>query len=187
MKQIIINKNVLYLLLLGGTIGPVLDGIHVYSETLAYRTPAVLRTAIWVFPLFASSAVGIGLSYVLFDQLFQRKKITLSYPFVASGLVVFMIIYFISGFWNTDTQTKTLTLALLSVVFWWIWDRSWPGAFLALNTAVVGCVVEVLIASTGGFYYLKPDISTIPYWLFFLYIPASISVGNLSRKLYQNH
>ncbi len=172
-----------FLFSLGFFVGPVLDGIHVYSDTLAYRTPAVLRTAGWVFPLFGAAALGISLHYLLMDRILKRKRRRLTSAAVGAGLAYFVVAYLISGFWSVDSVTKSAVLAAMGGGALLLWDRTWQGLVEAVQVAATGCLVESLISSTGGFHYLAPDFLRIPYWLFFLYIPAAVAVGNLARKL----
>ena len=54
---------------------------------------------------------------------------------------------------------------------------------LALATAAVGVGVEATLASRGVFSYVAPDAGRVASWLPWLYVAASVAVGNLARYL----
>ena len=66
---------------------------------------------------------------------------------------------------------------------WYVSDKTWQGFVLAILTAIVGTGFEMVLTTTGHFYYTQPHILGVPVWLPLLYICASIAVGNLGRKL----
>lgn len=71
------------------------------------------------------------------------------------------------------------------VTVWYFFNKSLFGLFLAVLVGFIGSIVEILIAETGHFYYNVKHFHGIPYWLPFLYMTASVAVGNLGKKLYE--
>lgn len=171
------------LFLIGALLGAICDGFHTHSGTTFYPEPLILKMAWWVPVLFGSAALTIGLTHVLGDRLLKRPNKNVSWPSVITGLLLFIALYYISGFLRTDWQTKLLVLGIGNSILWLLYDRTWQGSFLALGTALVGCYVEIYLSQQGLFSYTHPHIWGIPYWLPFLYVGASVTVGNLARKI----
>lgn len=166
--------------------GPVLDGIHTHSGTLAYPHPVFFKMAWWVPPLFGSAALSL-VSFVMFaDRWLKRPVRRLSMFDVVLGFLVFVLVYFASGFWQAESIVKTILFTGVGVLFWWILDRTWQGAFEIVLIVFTGCVVESVLTQLGLFYYLAPDVFGIPYWLAPLYIVAAIAVSGLARARIQN-
>lgn len=94
-----------------------------------------------------------------------------------------MFMYFASGFLVVSEKIKIVALAIMAFTVWYLFDKSLSGLILAFIVGICGSLVEIMIISTGHFYYNNPDFHGVPYWLPLLYIAASVSVGNLGRKL----
>jgi len=65
---------ILYLFLLGATLGTALDAFHVYSGVERYPAPVFLGVAWWVPLLFGGAAVAIGCSHVKIDPLLGQRR-----------------------------------------------------------------------------------------------------------------
>lgn len=72
------------------------------------------------------------------------------------------------------------------MLVWVACDRSRAGLLLAIGTAIVGCFVEVALTSLDAFHYVHPDAGPIASWLPWIYVTASVAVGNLGRFLSDN-
>jgi hypothetical protein len=100
---------------------------------------------------------------------------------VMAGLLIFGILYFASGF--LPVSLKFYFILGGALLIWLLFDRSWQGALLGLGTGLAGSCVEITLTHFDYFHYTSPDRWGIPYWLPFLYVGASVAVGNLGRKL----
>lgn len=169
--------------ILGAILGPIGDGFHTHSQTLYYPEVLFLKMAWWVPFLFGSATVFIAHSHLTFDRLLKRPQKKLSWTTVVIGLASFMFLYFCSGFLKIETIPMVVFLAIGSSMVYLTMDRTWQGAIYCVLTALIGSLVEVAISGFDLFYYYEPDILGIPYWLPFLYIAASVAVGNFARKL----
>lgn len=176
--------KLILLFLIGATLGPLCDLFHVLSKTSGYPFPRFYGLAFWVPILFGSATVVLALSHVLSDKIFKRPKRELSKRQIVMGLLTFMFIYYASGFLMVSEVLKLIILGFIAFTTWCLFDRTLYGLILAIITAFFGCLVEILIIRTGHFYYNIHDVFRIPYWLPFLYMTASVAVGNLGRKLY---
>src|SRR2546427_3107327 len=68
------GRAILWLFLLGATLGTALDAFHVYSHVEQYTKPAFFWVAWWVPFLFGSAAVAIGYSHPLVDPLIHNIR-----------------------------------------------------------------------------------------------------------------
>lgn len=176
--------TILFLFLAGGILGAVFDGFHTHSGTTYYPHIWIFMMAWWVPLLFGSAGVSVGLSHLHLDLHLKRKPYTGTWLQVTVGILAFGAIYFASGFLPASNLEKFVVLGLASVGLWYVFDRTWQGFLQAIPTALVGCTIEILLIHFGKFYYNNPDFLGIPAWLPFLYLSASVSVGNLARKLH---
>lgn len=171
--------------MLGFFLGPLADLFHNLSETSYYPHPFFLGLAFFVPFLFGSATVLVGLSHVFIDQILSRH-ISLTWTQVVLGLVGFLGIYAVSGYFRLGPSFLLyLLLGSIAIVIWYFLDQTAVGLFLALLTAIGGCAVEITLGLVGQFHYNAPDLWGIPLWLPFLYMVASVAVGNLARKMYE--
>lgn len=177
------GRAALVLLLLGATVGPALDGIHVRTDTLVYPTPDFLRMEWWVPPLFAAAGLAIGLARPLWERMLDRRTATPPAWVVALAMAIFIASYALSGLLPWAWSSVALVLAVLAAVTWAVCDRSGLGVFLAGSTALLGTSVEIMLVREDLFAYVRPDIAGVPGWLPWLYVTAAIAVGNLGKYL----
>lgn len=177
-----------FLFIFGGIVGATFDGFHTHSFTDAYYHPQFLKTEWWVPPLFGAATLGIALSHLDFDRRFQRDVAPRPWNEIAAGLVLFTLQYFASGFMKVDPVLRTAFQAAFAFGLWLAFEGTFTGLLLAFATALVGCVVEIVLIVSGKFHYVLGDIGAnvmgIPLWLPFLYVSGSVTVGNLARKMF---
>jgi hypothetical protein len=66
---------------------------------------------------------------------------------------------------------------------WIVLDGTVVGLGLAIATAASGVLVEATLVSLGVFTYVAPDAGRVASWLPWLYVAASVAVGNFARWL----
>jgi hypothetical protein len=176
------GRAILWLFLLGATLGTALDAFHVYSYVEQYARPAFFGVAWWVPLLFGSAAVAIGYSHPLVDPLIHNllrpRRLTTSIV----ELTWLLLAYLIAAS-PISSLAKTALLILIYFNFWLLTGRGWQNLLLSLVTAITGTLVEMTLVAAGAFSYLQPDILGVPYWLPFMYACASLAVGDLGRSL----
>jgi hypothetical protein len=180
-------RLIFLLFVIGAVMGPVYDGFHTFSATLVYTTPWVLRMAWWVPLLLGLATALIGVSHLDFDRRFPH---TPPYPLtgqhVVLGIVLFGAQYFMSGFLKLPTGQQALLQAVVSAQIWYLFDRSRPGACLAVLTGIIGMLSEATLIRWGLFHYSRPDVLGVPFWLPFIYTSASVAVGNVACVMQKN-
>ncbi len=175
-------RVILWLFLLGATLGTALDAFHVYSYVEQYTRPSFFGVAWWVPFLFGSAAVAIGYSHPLVDPLVHniRPPRRISTSIAELGWLVLAYLVAASPL---GSIAKTGLLTLIYFNFWLLVGRGWQNLLLSLVTAITGTLVEMVLVAAGAFYYLQPDILGVPYWLPWIYACASLAVGDLGRYL----
>ena len=188
--------RILVLLLFGALVGPAADYMHVASGATFYPPRALIGEIslfgwmpLWVPALFAAATVLIGLSVPASDSLFGGRRShpgARSWLGVVSGVVVFLGIYAASAFLPFATGGwRDIVVALAALSYWAIWEGTWPGLVLGAGTALAGTLVEMALVQAGVFAYgsQHANFFGVASWLPWLYLAASVAVGNLGRRL----
>jgi hypothetical protein len=167
-------------------LGTLLGEAHVASGTIVYTHPTILGLAWWVPLLYATAGLGIGLSHPSIDARVARPQREITPENVLFGLVGLAVVWVSSGYLPMKDAVRSLVLGPLALGVWFVCDRTRYGLVLALATAIVGCLVELTLLSLGAFRYAHPDAGPIASWLPWIYVTASVAVGNLGRFIGDN-
>ncbi len=176
-------RAALILALLGATLGPVLDYAHVVTGAIRYPAPVTFLPW-WVPLLYAGAAVVIGLSHPVVDARIRRRPLPpLTRGRLAAGFAGFCAVWFASGALPLGSAAVAAILAAASLALWGWLDRTWQGLVQAAGTAAGGVAVEVVLSRDGLFSHTHPDVLGVALWLPFIYVAASVGVGNVGRWL----
>jgi hypothetical protein len=169
--------------LLGASVGSLLDGIHTHSGMTEYSAPWIWMMAPWTPPLFGAAAVAIAGVHASCDRLDLRASAVPSWRSTIVGIVVFAIAYFASGYLPAGNGVKTIVLVAIFAGCVLAFDRSRQGLALACITAAGGVIVEHALTVAGAFRHLYQDLWLVPVWLPALYLVASVTIGNIGRRI----
>lgn len=169
------------LLLLGATLGPLLDALHTHSGTTRYASPGWLQSAWWCPLLFGGAALSLGLGRPIAFRVFRVADAQPSPRKLGVAIAVFIVTYVLSAF--LPIAAKLPTLAILLAVAWWAFDRTALGAGLAVLAGAGGWAVEWTLVRQGLFFHSETELDGIAAWLPFLYAIASIPVGQIGARL----
>ncbi len=175
------GRKLLWIFLLGASLGTALDAFHVFTHVERYASPTLLGVAWWVPLLFGCAAVAISYSHPLLDPLLHHRRFR---PLFSSllGLAWLPLAYLISASFF-DTLTKTALILLIYFNFWLLAGSDWQNLVFSLVTAITGTLIEMILVAAGAFAYLHPDMLGVPYWLPGIYACASLALGDLGRSL----
>ena len=175
------GRKLLWIFLLGASLGTALDAFHVFTHVERYASPTLLGVAWWVPLLFGCAAVAISYSHPLLDPLLHHRRFR---PLFSSllGLAWLPLAYLISASFF-DTLTKTALILLVYFNFWLLVGSDWQNLVFSLVTAITGTLIEMILVAAGAFAYLHPDMLGVPYWLPGIYACASLALGDLGRSL----
>ena len=177
------GRTSLVLLIIGATVGPVLDGLHTFSGVTHYATPQFLKSVWWCPPLFAGAALAIGLGRLLTEKLFRVPLVDPGARTLGVSMSAFVIAYALSGFLPAPEWVKALLMLALAVVVFLKFDRSPVAALGALSAGLGGWVVEHTLVGQGLFFHHETMLDGIPLWLPPLYFLAAFSIGHLARRV----
>ncbi len=180
------------LFFLGAAVGTGGDLFHLFSGTLDY--PAVHPRAFWGSPhwvplIFGSATLLIGVSHPRFDSLLgarRPKPGERSWLACVGGIGWFLAMYAASGYLPLPTGgSRDIVLAGGAAAAWAVLDRSFAGLVQAAMTAAFGVLFEMLLIGLGAFAYhpANANFHTVPTWLPWLYVCASVTAGNFGRRL----
>ncbi len=175
-------RAALLLALVGASLGPLLDYLHVVTGAIRYPPP-VRFVPWWVPLLYASAAVAIGLGHAAADRRFDRTHLGLTGPRLAAGFAIFCAVWFASGALPFGSEAVAAVLAAVSLASWRWLDGSLFGLGQAALTALAGCAVELTLSRAGLFAHTHQDVLGLAWWLPWIYVAASVGVGNVGRWL----
>jgi hypothetical protein len=175
---------VVVLALLGATFGTLFDYAHVRTGAIVYPGPPVFGVPWWVPLLYTGAALSIGLSTPIADGLLGRRARFPDTPArLGAGFVGLCAVWFASGALPLGSAVVAGILAAASLGMWWGLDRTWQGLAEAAATAVGGCAVEVTLSRAGLFQHTHQDMLGLAWWLPWIYVAASVGLGNVGRRL----
>lgn len=177
------GRAALVLLLVGGTVGPVLDGLHTFSGVTWYATPQLLRSVWWCPPLFAGAALSIGLGRLVTEKLLGVPLEDPGALKASLSMISFVAGYALSGFFPASEPAKATILLVWAVLVFVRLDPSRAAALGALGAGLGGWVVEHTLVGQGLFFHRETMLDGIPLWLPPLYFLAALAIGHLARRL----
>jgi hypothetical protein len=173
--------RIVVLFVSGGVLGFLGDRMHWAGGVLAYRDPFLWGQALWVPVLFGGSSLAVAFGHAALRSLWRGPAAP--EPIVdVKKLLVAMGTFFAA--WGTsafvpaqsfghDAALLVAFVVLSLAVTAYLGFFSVRFAVYAASTAVVGCLVETAISSTGAFFYARPSFGIIPLWLPGLYLFAA--------------
>lgn len=156
---------------LGGAGGVVLDHIHVTFGVLYYPQPWFWEQAWWVGPLFAAATIVILTVAGVFARQAEHT--------VGASAAWFVAAYWASGQWHAHP----IGLSIAYLVFFALRTTHRPTLMFAGLLAVCGVGFEIMLSSTGAFYYFHPDFAGVPMWLGGLYLHGAPFALAVAAKL----
>ncbi len=146
---------------------------------LAYPSPIFWSQAWWVPLLFAGATITVVRGAALFGRPGEGPPAA---RVLASDLLSFCLAYALTSFTH---DVPNVTLAML--VLWWIArvlrGESRSVILYSLTLALLGTLFEVMLSSTGAFYYQHPDFLGVPRWLPGIYLHAAPLALRIARRM----
>ena len=175
-------SRLLALAAFGGVVITFFDGFHTHSGTTRYAT-TVLCEAAWWAPLPFALGMGVGgPAYVLGYRALGGRRPPAAWPALGAAFAAYGALYAFSGYYAGSNAAKLAALAAAAVLLHAWLDRTLAGASMALVTAIVGPLVEVVLVHAGVFTHLKADVLGVPVWLPALYACSAVVIGQGARR-----
>jgi len=139
----------------------------------------------WVLPACGMTAALVGLLYPFLDH---RLEEPLKYQGEWSGVMrcvaVFVGINHASAKLDfANNLHMSLTLAVMSIGLWWLFDRSKSGFGLGVGIAVLATFLTQFLVYQGIYKYSKADFMFMRSWLPCIFFSGGVTVGNIGRQL----
>ncbi|KAJ1538813.1 Insulin-induced protein 2 protein [Cladochytrium tenue] len=84
--------------------------------------------------------------------------------------------------WTSSVQVS-LTLALLAIGLWFLFDRTWHGFVISSVFAVVGTWIGFLLVSHGAYRWTQADFFGMRSWLPCILYSSCVCFGSIGRQL----
>ncbi|KAI9354869.1 insulin-induced protein family, partial [Zopfochytrium polystomum] len=84
--------------------------------------------------------------------------------------------------WTSSVQVS-LTLALLAVGLWFLFDRTWHGFVISAVFATVGTWIGFLLVSNGAYRWTQADFFGMRSWLPCILYSSCVCFGSIGRQL----
>ncbi|KAF9380719.1 Insulin-induced protein 1 protein [Mortierella sp. AD011] len=144
-------------------------------------------TASWLPPTCGLSAVLIGTLYPLVDNLRQERCVGRNTCDMSSVIRCFGgfigVNYAASKLpWTSGMQT-TITLAMISIVLWFWFDRTFHGFLISLTVALVGTMVAYILVLNGWYSFTRADFFGVGLWIPCILYSSSVCFGSIGRQL----
>lgn len=176
-------KSSVILLLVGATIGTLLDGAHTHTNTIQYASPVFWLAAWWTPLVFANGSLMTGLSRPLAEKIWHKAFLKPSWREVIACNGLFYLAYILSGYLPWSVVVKTGVLIFIWILMWVVFDRTFLGLGLSVLTAVIGPLFERGLVELELFWYVEPNFFGVTSWLPVLYAIAALGSGKLGLAL----
>ncbi|HRI67768.1 MAG TPA: hypothetical protein PK156_26205 [Polyangium sp.] len=173
-----LQRPILTLILIGATVGVLLDGVHSHFGATSYTNPVFAKTAWWAPLLFAGAYVG-GIA----RPLLSDKPLLPSWK-PAVGMGLFVAAYFVTVA-PLDVSTRVALLIGMFVTGYHFCDPSRACLIVSAIAAFSGPFVEINLIQAGLFVHHEAHFAGVPYWLPVLYMNAGVGLGTLALWLVQ--
>ena len=180
-------RTILILFLFGAILGNAFNSMHAFSGAIPVTTVHSKPLVDWSsYLLFGFAGVSIGFLTLLFDRIFRKESQHTGPSNAISAMIMLGFFYFISAcIFLSDTLiffilTAGLILAML------LYDRHGLAFLAALIVAVIGTTAEIVQVNFHSYYYARPQIWGVTWWLPLLYGIASVTTGQLARAVHYN-
>lgn len=178
------HRIILAAAFVGLVLGPVLDQIHVRSDTLAYAEPWRFGQAWWVAPQFAVAfaLIAVG-SLAILERGRSAPPPRSTGAYVAWCVAAFVAAYAVTGIGHAHEWLVVSTLAGVLLLRLAI-ERPDRRAYVAIAALVLGgTAYEATLSSLPGtFDYAVASLGSVPAWLPLLYAHGGLAVVALLRR-----
>ncbi|KAJ3095819.1 Insulin-induced protein 2 protein [Phlyctochytrium planicorne] len=163
---------------------------HLQKEHNITRYPSnvtqLFSTASWVPLCCGFSGCLVGTAYPLMDHVLLRRphKVRREWSSVIRCCGGFIGVNYAASKlpWTSSVQVS-ITLALLAVGLWFLFDRTWHGFIISAVFAIVGTWVVYMLVKHGAYSITKPDFFGVRSWFPCILYSSSICFGSIGRQL----
>ncbi|CAG8650544.1 10907_t:CDS:2, partial [Ambispora gerdemannii] len=182
------SLRILILFLLGSLTSFIIDHLLTENHITQYPKDIVklVNTAAWIPPTCGFSAVLVGSLFPLVDYWFLKKpqEFQREWSNVMRCLGGFIGVAYAATKlpWNSNSQVS-LTLALISVVLWFLFDRTFHGFVMSVLFSSIGTVFMYVFVSYGVYSFTEADFFGVRSWIPCILYASCVCFGTVGRQL----
>ncbi|CAB4485849.1 unnamed protein product [Rhizophagus irregularis] len=178
----------LTLFLLGSLTSFVIDHLLTQNHITEYPKdiPKLIDTAAWIPPTCGASAVLVGSLFPFADYWFMRKpqEFQREWSNVMRCMGGFIGVAYAATklSWNSNYQVSC-TLALISIVLWFLFDRTSHGFMMSTLFSSIGTGVMYMLVSNGIYSFTHADFFGVRSWIPCILYSSCVCFGTIGRQL----
>lgn len=146
-----------------------------------------LSTGLWVPTVCGSSAILIGSMYPIADQLLLGHLHVTdenNWANITRFLVLFLGMTYATTKLPFDDHVQfSLAFAAMSVLMWYIFDRTWHGFALGLVVAAGGTIAAGLLTMSGAVSFSRADFFGLRSWVPVVFFLSGVCFGAMGRQI----
>jgi hypothetical protein len=174
-------RTILILFVFGALVGNGFNSLHAYSGTLPITPIHISPLLDWSsYLLFGFAGVSIGLLTLLFDKV-RNHKPAVTWAKAAGALALLGVFYLCSACMFLSNTLILVILICGSALSLFLYDRSISAILAVVLVAIAGTGAEMYFVHSGMYYYARPQVMGVTFWLPFLYAISSVTTGQLAR------
>ncbi|GBB95216.1 hypothetical protein RclHR1_00250014 [Rhizophagus clarus] len=178
----------LTLFLLGSLTSFVIDHLLTQNHITEYPKdiPKLIDTAAWIPPTCGASAVLVGSLFPLADYWLMRKpqEFQREWSNVMRCMGGFIGVAYAATklSWSSNYQVSC-TLALISIVLWFLFDRTSHGFMMSTLFSSIGTGVMYMLVSNGIYSFTHADFFGVRSWIPCILYSSCVCFGTIGRQL----
>ncbi|CAG8554893.1 1467_t:CDS:2 [Funneliformis caledonium] len=180
--------RLLTLFLLGSFTSFVIDHLLTQNNITEYPKDItkLIDTAAWIPPICGASAVLVGSLFPLADYWFMRKPqdFQREWSNVMRCMGGFIGVAYAATKlpWSSNYQVSC-TLALISIVLWFLFDRTLHGFMMSALFSSIGTGVMYMLVSNGIYSFTHADFFGVRSWIPCILYSSCVCFGTIGRQL----
>lgn len=176
------------LFFLGSVTSFVIDHLLTQNHITEYPKDItkLIDTAAWIPPTCGASAVLVGSLFPLADYWFMRKpqEFQREWSNVMRCMGGFIGVAYAATKlpWSSNYQVFC-TLALISIVLWFLFDRTSHGFMMSVLFSSIGTGVMYMLVSNGIYSFTQADFFGVRSWIPCILYSSCVCFGTIGRQL----
>ncbi|MCW3125466.1 MAG: hypothetical protein JWO03_1124 [Bacteroidetes bacterium] len=177
-------RTALALFLFGAIVGNGYNSLHAFMGAIPITDVHSNPLMDWSsYLLFGFAGVSIGMLTIFFDKNLRKESLVANWKNAIASMLLLGVFYFLSACMFISNSVILMILIGGFILSSLLFDRHGYAILAAVLVAIFGTAAEVLQVHYHSYYYARPEIFGVTYWLPFLYGISSITTGQLARAL----
>ncbi|KAF0436855.1 insulin-induced protein [Gigaspora rosea] len=180
--------RLLTLFLLGSLTSFVIDHLLTQNHITEYPKDItkLIDTAAWIPPICGLSAILVGSMFPLADYWFMRKPQEFqkewSNAMRCMGGFIGVAYAATKLPWSSNYQVFC-TLSLISIVLWFLFDRTIHGFIMSALFSSVGTIIMYVLVTNGIYSFTHADFFGVRSWIPCILYSSCVCFGTIGRQL----